>query len=568
MAGDENGGAEMTSASGFGRRARAIEALRRSAGPVANAAIDEWLAGTIDKREFLRFASVIGMGLPLLGAGCGPAAAPAVRPGGVVRVGTPIPAGRIDPVTVADGGGICMLSQTGEYLVMSEPDLSLRPVLATSWRSNAQGTVWTFAIRQGVRFHNGRILTAADVVASIDRLADPANGSIALSAFAGVLSKGGARAIDAATVEFRLDAPSGSFPYLVSSDNFNAVILPADYASDFQDHFIGTGPFRLERFTPRARATFVRNDDYWGPKALPDRTVFLFYDSIQAQVLAVQGGQLDVLLHVPVHGSQALLADPALSILTLRSSAHEELHMRVDRPPFRDKRVRRAIALCLDRDALVQGMFRGHAAPGNDSPFAPIYPATDPAVPQRRKDIREAKALMAAAGLPDGFAVTLTTERFQEIPDYAVVVQNAVKAIGVAVALNVEEQSAYYGRATFGQSDWLDSVMGIEDYAHRGVPNTLLTATLGSAGTFNAAHFRNTEYDRLVAGYVAALDPASQRAAAGRIQRLLLDETPVITSYFNDWLSVSSRRITGVRPTAMGQLYLDRVRPAGSPATP
>jgi peptide/nickel transport system substrate-binding protein len=128
----------------------------------------------------------------------------------------------------------------------------------------------------------------------------------------------------------------------------------------------------------------------------------------------------------------------------------------------------------------------------------------------------------------------------------------------VELSLNVEEQSAYYGRATFGESDWLDSEMGIEDYAHRGVPNIFLTATLGSRGTFNAAHFHNPTYDRLVADYIAALDPAAQREAAGRIQRLLLDETPIIAAYFYDWLSVTSKRIRGVRPTAMGHLFLDQ----------
>jgi peptide/nickel transport system substrate-binding protein len=160
--------------------------------------------------------------------------------------------------------------------------------------------------------------------------------------------------------------------------------------------------------------------------------------------------------------------------------------------------------------------------------------------------------------MPDGFDVTLTTERFIEIPDYAVVVQNAAKQAGIRITLNVEDQTAYYGYATFGRSDWLDSVLGIEDYAHRGVPNTLLAASLGSNGAFNAAHFKNAEYDRLVAGYIAALDPAAQRDAAGRIQRLLLDETPVITAYFYDWLSITSKRITGVRPTAAGQLFLDK----------
>ena len=156
-------------------------------------------------------------------------------------------------------------------------------------------------------------------------------------------------------------------------------------------------------------------------------------------------------------------------------------------------------------------MFRGRAALGNDSPFAPIFPATDPDVPQRQQDLAEAKELMAAAGVPNGFQATLTTERYQEMPDYAVVIQNAVRKIGIDLTLNVEDQSAYYGRAVFGSSDWLDSEMGIEDYAHRGVPNTFLTASLGSRGTFNAAHFKNPEYDALVASYIAALD--SSRAA-------------------------------------------------------
>ncbi len=538
-----------------------FDRLRRHAGAIENATIDEWLAGRIGKREFLRHAAMLGMSAPLLAAaGCGGLAPGAAgRPGGTIRVGLQVPSGMIDPVTAADTTGTCMLSQTGEFLTLSDSDLHLHPMLATSWSHNDDGSVWTFKIRRGVKFHDGRTMTAADVVATMDRLADPANGSIALSVFSGVLSKGGSRFVDPETVAFHLDAPNGSFPYLVSSDNFNAIILPADYKGDFEQTFNGTGPFRLEHYIPRDRASFVRNDDYWGPKALPDRTVFLFYESLQAQVLAMQGGTIDVLLKIPVHGGQALLVDPTVNIIALKSASHEQVHMRSDRPPFNDKRVRRAIALCLDREHICTGLFRGTATVGNDGPFAPVYAATDPTIPQRRKDLREAKALMEAAGFPNGFATTLTTERFQEIPDYAVVIQNAVKPIGVTITLNVEDQSSYYGRATYGQSDWLDSTMGIEDYAHRGVPNTFLTAALGSKGAFNAAHFHNPEYDRLVAGYIAAMEPASQRAHASQIQTLLLDETPLIIAYFFDYLTVATKRIRGVHPTAMSQLYLDRV---------
>ncbi len=539
---------------------RLLNRLRKSATAIENAAVDELLAGRIGRRAFLRHAGVVGMAAPLLGA-LGFAARPARaegRRGGTIRIGMTVPAGAINPLTVADAGGVALLSQAGEYLAVSDPDLNLRPMLAESWTPNLDGSVWTFKIRTGVKFHDGRSMTAADVAATMNRLADPANGSVALSVFSGVLSKGGAVAVDDTTVAFHLDAPNGNFPYLVSSDNYNAIILPAGYAGDFEKNFVGTGPFRLEKFAAKDRASFLRNDGYWGGEVLPDRTVFIFYDGTQAQVLAMQGGQLDALLHTQVQGSQALLVDPNLNVVNLKSAAHEQLHMRTDMGPFADKRVRRALALCLDREHLVTGLFRGMAAAGNDSPFAPAFPSTDPTAPQRVQDIRQARELLAAAGMADGFAVTLTTERFVEIPDYAVVIQNAAKQIGIRITLNVEDQSAYYGRATFGQSDWLDSVLGIEDYAHRGVPNTLLSASLGAKGAFNAAHFSNAEYDRLVAGYIAALDPDAQRAAAGRIQRLLLDETPVITAYFYDWLSVTSKRIAGVRPTAAGQLFLDK----------
>jgi peptide/nickel transport system substrate-binding protein len=546
-----------------GREAQnAIDALRRRSSAAQNALLDEYVAGRIDRRAFLRHAAILGLAL------AGPAAlrrARAAAPRFDLTVGMPVPAGLIEPATIADTGGICLLSQCAEYLAVSDPDLTLRPALAERWRPNADGSVWSFEIRRGVRFHDGRVLTARDVAATMNRLADPANGSIALSAFAGVLSKGGAHAADDVTVEFHLDAPNGSFPYLVSSDNYNTVILPADYGGGFERNFNGTGPFRLEKYVAKARASFVRNEDYWGAKALPERVLFTFYDGIQAQVLAMQGGQLDILLHVPVQGSQALLADPRLRIVALRSSAHEEVHMRTDRGPFADRRVRRAVAMCLNRENIVRGMFRGRATPGNDSPFAPIYPATDPQVPQRVQDLAQARELLAAAGVPNGFSAKLTTERFQELPDYAVVIQNALRRIGVDLTLEVEDQSAYYGRAVFGSSDWLDAEMGIEDYAHRGVPNTILTASLGSRGTFNAAHFRNAEYDRLVASYIAALDPAAQRNHAGRIQRLLLEETPVITAYFYDWLSVTQKRVSGVKPTAMGHLDLAETRVSPDP---
>src|SRR5690242_5594937 len=297
-----------------------LDELRRRSSAAENDLIDELRAGHIGRREFLRHGTVLGMSAPLLLAalgGIGSLAAPrAARAaaGGTVRVAQTTPSGAIDPVTVPDSGGVIMLCQTGEYLALSGGDLRLRPVLAESWKPNQDGTVWTFKLRKGVKFHNGKTMSADDVVATIDRLADPKNASNALSAFTGVLSQGGTKKVDDDTVEFHLDAPNGNFPYYVSSDNYNTIILPADYAGDFEKNFIGTGPFKLEKYVPKAGASFLRNPDYWGKKALPERTEFTFYADIQPQILALQGRLVDVVAQVPVQEGMALLNDPKVSI--------------------------------------------------------------------------------------------------------------------------------------------------------------------------------------------------------------------------------------------------------------
>jgi peptide/nickel transport system substrate-binding protein len=469
-----------------------------------------------------------------------------------------VPAAAIDPVKIADGGGVTVLSQVAETLVLSARNLTAEPVLAESWSPNKDGTVWTFKLRQGVKFHSGKPMTADDVVATFDRLANPDNGSNALSVFTGMLSKGGTRKVDDHTVEFHLDVANGNFPYAVSTDNYNAVVLPADYAGDFEKDMNGTGPFKLEKYTPKVGASFVRNPDYWGGQVMPDRIEASFYNDYQPQILALQGGQIDVIQQVPVLQGVGLLNDPNIDIITTPSTAHQQVHMRTDLDPFKDKRVRRAIALCLDRPKIVQGLMKGKAQLGNDSPFAAAFPSTDKTVAQREKNIAEAKKLMEAAGMSKGFHTTLTTEKYLEIPDFAVLIQNAVKPIGGAIKVNVLDQGAYYGDAVYGKSPWLDSDMGITDYGHRGVPNVFLSAPLMSDGTWNAAHFKNGEYDKLVAGYIAALDIEAQRAAAGKIEKLLLDETPVLFVYFYDFLTATKKGVTGVQPTAMGHLLLGK----------
>lgn len=543
---------------------RTLDLLRRNRTQIENHLIDGLVDGRVSRRDFVRHGSLLGLSLPFLGR-VGMAAGFGAMPtlaraqgaaGATIRVACQVPIAAIDPVTVVEAGGLLMLQQVGEFLCIDGPDLVLQPALAESWKPNDKGDVWTFTLRKGVKFHSGGEMKAEDVVASIDRLADPANASSALSVFQGILQKGGTRKVDDYTVEFHLDAPNGNFPYMVSSDNYGAIILPATYQGDFERTFEGTGPFKLEKYMPKVGASFVRNDDYWGEKALPERTEFTFFSDIQPQILALQGGQVDVINVLPVLQSVGIANDPNIEIIGLPAASHTQLHMRCDTDPFRDPRVRRAVALSIDREKLVAGLMKGRAHVGNDSPFAPVYPSTNSTVPQRQRDLAEARQLLEAAGVGQGFRMTLTSRHYIELPEHAQLVQGWVKEIGVDLDLSILDPSAFYGDAVFGKSPWLDSPMGLTIYGHRGVPNVFLTAAFSSGGKWNAAHFKNSQFDQLVNGYIATFDLEAQREAAGKIQKMLLDETPVISAYFFEYLSAVTKGLTGIQPTAMGQLFL------------
>jgi peptide/nickel transport system substrate-binding protein len=553
---------------------RRVDELRRTSTEVENHLIDELAAGKISRREFVRRGTVLGLSLPALSfiaAACGgdddngdgsatgatDTTGGAPQQGGTLRTALIPPAGGLDPLTVVDEGGLAVLGQSGEYLAWSDDELMLQPRVAETWEPNEDGGVWTFAIRQGVTFHDGTPLTAEDVVATIEY--HLGNESNALSALGGVLSAGNTELVDESTVRFTLDAPNGNFPYLVSSDNYNLIVLPKTFTGDWESTFIGTGPWKLEAYTPEVGVTYVPNPDYWDTSRVPlaDRSEVKFYEDEQARVIALQGGEVDVVSNFSVAGGGALLGDPAYTVIELRASQHRVIHMRTDMEPFSDKRVRQAMALALDRQALVDGLFDGRADLGNDSPFAPVFPSTDPSVTQRAQDVEQAKQLLQAAGKGGGLAVTLESWQGFEIPDLAVLVQNAAEEIGVTVELQITDDGAYYGDFTYGGSRWLDSPFGITDWGHRGVPNVFLSSALASEGIYNAPHFKNAAFDKLVADYVAAFDLDSQRAVAGQIQQLLLDETPAIIPYFYFHLA-ATKSVEGVEPTGMGHFDLAR----------
>jgi peptide/nickel transport system substrate-binding protein len=546
-----------------------LDQLRAQHSEVENHYIDELLAGRLSRRQFLRKGAVVGMSstaMALLIEACGGGSKSASggsggkpKRGGTLRLALLAPGAAINPLTTNDTGNV-MLTQTGEYLIFdSNLQQRLVPMLATKWSPNHDGTVWTFKLRRGVKFHNGAPMTADDVVYTFQQHSNPHNAANALSTFQGLLTPDGVVKVDADTVQFHLESPNGNFPYLVSSDNYNMIIVPkgTDF-SKWQSTFIGTGGFKLGSYHQNVSASFVRNPDWWGGQTYLDGATFSFYNSAAPQVLALQAGQVDVIVQLAAQAGQALLHNSSYKIVHYAASVHRELSLRNDRPPFNDARVRRAVALTLDRPAMIDSLLKGYGQVGNDNPFAPQFVSRDPSVPQRERNIAQAKQLMAAAGHANGISSPLYTEENQEMPVLAQAIKGYAANAGIKFDLIVESQDAYFGKSTFGNSDWLDGQASLVDYGSRGVPNVFLQAPLMSTGVWNAARFKNPTYDRLVKQYIAALDLHTQKGIAGQIERLLLDETPIIIPYWLNGLTATSSKVHGVNPTALPQIYVTR----------
>ncbi len=553
---------------------RQLEQYRRNqAGDVENALVDDFLGGEMDRREFLRRGTVVGLSASAIAAALAAAGeAPlayarraAGKAGGRIRVGIiPGPTKDLEPYTLADLGGFEAAGIAGEFLTRTTSTLGLRPELAVSWKPNKTATVWTFKLRPNVKFQSGQAFGADDVVATYRRLVGPGSG--ALSAFAGVLKPSGVRKVDNLTVEFHLEAPNANFPYLTSSTTYQAIILPADYqVGTFTKKPQTTAAFQLTSYTPGVGARYERFPGWWGGRALLDGVDATFYTEDAAVVSALLGNQIDLVGQVNVTSGRALLHNPNIQIFQAHGATHRQVPMRVDLPnPLRDYRVRQAIALTLDRPAIVKTLFAGYADVGNDSPFAPVYPSTNRSVPQRHKDIAKAKQLMAAAGQSKGFSLQLTTENLGEIPQLAQIIQRSVRQIGIKLGLRIMTSAAYFaGSQTgppsgWGTTPWLNAPMTITDWGHRAVPNVYLVSALETKGIWNAAHYSNARYDALVKSYVGAISLKDQRRYAGQIERLLLHDTPVLFPYFYYYLQGAAKQVKGYQGDAIGQIYLSK----------
>ena len=551
---------------------RIYDRLRRASSPLEVDLIESYAQGRVTRRDFVRRGALLGLSLPFLKAvmGAAPqgnlrpgttpgtsAAAPALKDGGTVKVTVQKPSGPLDPLAMADLGSYGIVAQSFEHLLKLGPDGTIGPGLAESWEMNADGSEWTFKLRQGVTWQSGAPFTADDVVATMDRLTTGGN-----AALGGVLKTGGAKAADANTVVFTLEGPNGQFPALVSVFNAQAVITPKDWVagSTADAKRDGTGPWKMVNYDQNTGATFERNDAWWGGKTRLDKVEWVFNNDSASRVSGLQGGEVDAIVQIDVLGSEGLQADSAnFKIISLRTATHRQIWMRNDTGHFTDKRVRQALAMTLDRELMVQQLFSGQGEVANDHPIAPVYQYFDAAaVPQRTRDIEGAKKLLAEAGV-SGLKATMFAPELNEIPQLAELVkQNAAEA-GIDITLAVESTDTFYNEWCLTYDPICDGgqEFGIVDYGHRPTPDTYLNAAYAT-GEWNSAHFKNDAFNAAFKEYQGALDLAALTAACGKMQKIANDEVPYAIPYFYNYLSAHSTKVAGIQISALGQMFLDQ----------
>ena len=559
-----------------------------SIGPLELEVIESYAQGKMDRRELMRRGSVVGLSIPFLGAviaACGsdddgdsapstdgeaapstdgeagttdaPAAAGEIQQGGILRIASQRPGSPLDPVAMDNIGSYTPVLQSFEYLCGKGEGAALAPMLAESWSPNDDGSVWTFNIRQGVKWHSGGDFTAADVVATMGRLAT-AN----LQTY---ITEDSVVAVDDYTVEVTLLTPDGQFPYQMSVYNPQSVVTPVDYelGTLFDERPDGTGAFVLDSYDVAISAKYVANPDWWGGVPYLDGVEVLFSDDNATQINGLLGDQADAVIQFAVSDADALFNSDSVTVESTQSAGHRQIWFNVREGTFSGEngaKIREAVALGIDRNALVEQVLQGRGDVGNDHPIAPAYEFFDPSLPQRERDVERAMELLEEAGAA-GLSITMHAGDLQEIPLLAEVVQSQLKDIGMDITLNVESTATFYDRwcAVYDSTNEPAGCdggeeFGIVDYGNRGTPDRYLVAAYAT-GEWNSAHYISEEFNEAVAAYQATVDLESRKEAIKAVQQIAHDDIPYVIPYFYNLLTAYKNNVTGIVSTGLGHYY-------------
>ena len=551
-----------------------------------NEDIKEVATSAISRRHFVQGAAAVAAGAAVVGlAACGgSSSSDAPADADAAADATPaeakplrIATGKQEHVAApweTSGGSLFPLSMVGEWLTWQLPDGSLEPRIAESWTASEDATTWTFKIRQGVMFNDGTPLTVDDIAYTFTVIFDDTitNGiSRSKGNYDNLMKPEGVVIVDESTVQFNLLQPNGNFPYFVSSACYGMCIIKKDAfgGAGWEDTMISAGPWKMVSHVNTENTVYERNPYYWDTNFSPvfSEVELVQFVSSATALPQLRTGEIDFI--GAMEAADALALDEnEFTVATLPAGAGlAHVHMRTNFGPFQDKRIRQAAALTIDREGYVDGIMMGIGGRvGNDSVMDP-YNTADTSVPQRAKDIEKAKALMAEAGVPNGFKVDLSSWARDDINKYANLIKTSFAEIGIEVNLVIDGSdggsAVYYtydpypsmpGKVNqFDNNSWLASNLGIVDWAGRGVPDQYLMREWRSTGDWSGAMLDSRVMDAAIDEYLQATTPEAKKVASKKIQEASLDETPYIIAYTSNLISAGRKSLTGMKINGMGQ---------------
>ena len=406
----------------------------------------------------------------------------------------------LDPHKTVKAGTREVMFNVFEGLVKPTPDGDLTPAVAENYTVSEDRLTYTFTLREGVKFHNGDTVTAEDVVYSINRCAAATEtGIVQVEAFSVIQN---IAAVDERTVTITIAEPSNEFlSYLT------VAVLPADY--DQQDTApIGTGPFKFVSRAAQDSVVLEKFDEYWGTPANLDKVTLKIIENADSLMMSLQSGAIDLCSHLT--STQVAQLGDDFNVAEGTMNLVQAMYLNNAEKPFDDVRVRQALCYAVDKQAIIDIAFDGYGSPIGSS----MYPAfgkyfDDSLTNYYTKDVDKAKALLADAGYPNGFEMTITVpSNYKPHMDTAEVLVQQLAEIGVKATIQPIEWESWVSDVYVGRQ-FQSTVVGVD--ASTMTARALLERFTSTYGK-NFINYNSADYDALFQQVLSSSDDAEQTA--------------------------------------------------------
>ena len=408
-------------------------------------------------------------------------------------------------------------------------DGSVEGELAESYEASEGGRVFTFKLRRGVKFHDGSPFSAADVVATFEKMFDPKTAA----PYKGEMGPiAGVKALDDHTARFELSSPYADLPKALTHAMARIISQKGIAEFDKLDTTIhGTGPFILKEFAPNDRAVMERNPSYFRQgRPYLDRVVFRVLPDVQTQLAALRNREVDVIADAEPDQFKELSAIRGVKPLNVAGGTFNNIVLYAHKPPFDNPKVRQALRLAMDRKAMADVITAGTGSPGDDHPISAAYEFFDKQTPVRKQDLAEARRLLREAGHPNGFQHKLVVSNSPATREKtAVVVQAMAQQVGIDLQLEMMD-NARYGSTIWNKG--IESYVG--NYSTRPNEEVILSKLYSAKHGIDEGRWAKPESEQMIDAIRAATDAQKRREVLVAYQRLARDDGPfVIPCFFN-----------------------------------